>query len=75
MLYDYCERQRIPFQRIGKIIVAANDNELEKLLAIQVQAEKNGVPDLRIIDNPEMRDLEPEVAGALASQPPYLPSR
>jgi L-2-hydroxyglutarate oxidase LhgO len=66
MLYDYCERQHIPFQRIGKIIVAADDNELEKLLAIQAQAEKNGVPDLRIIDNAEMRELEPEVAGRLA---------
>lgn len=66
MLYDYCERRRIPFKRIGKLIVAADDNEQEKLLAIRAQAEKNGVRDLRLIEKAEINRLEPAIEGHLA---------
>jgi len=63
MLYDYCERHHVPFKRIGKLIVASDKAEREKLLAIQVQAAKNGVTDLRLVDRDEIQKLEPAVTG------------
>ena len=66
MLYEYCEQRHIPFQRIGKLIVAAHEEEQERLLAIRTQAEKNGVMDLRLIEQAEIRELEPAIVGQLA---------
>jgi L-2-hydroxyglutarate oxidase LhgO len=61
MLYRYCEERHVPFQRIGKLIVAAHDNEISRLRAIQSQASRNGVNDLELIDQAEVRKLEPAV--------------
>ena len=66
MLYEYCEQRHIPFQRIGKLIVAAHEEEQERLLAIRTQAEKNGVMDLRLIEQAEIHELEPAIVGQLA---------
>ena len=66
MLYDYCEQRHIPYRRIGKLIVAAHEEEQERLLAIRTQAEKNGVMDLRLIDRAEIREIEPAIVGDLA---------
>ena len=66
MLYDYCEQRHIPFQRIGKLIVAAHEEEQERLLAVRSQAEKNGVMDLRLVEQAEIRELEPAIVGDLA---------
>lgn len=65
MLYDYCERHHVPFQRIGKLIVASDETEREKLLAIQAQAAKNGVTELRLVDRDEIQELEPAIIGHL----------
>ena len=61
MLYRYCEERRIPFQRIGKLIVASDDNEISNLRAIQSQASRNGVNDLELIDQAAVCRLEPTV--------------
>ncbi len=61
MLYRYCEERHVPFQRIGKLVVAAHDNEIPRLLAIQLQASRNGVNDLELIDHAAARRLEPAV--------------
>ena len=50
MLYAYCEQRHIPFRKLGKLIVAAHEDERERLLAIRSQAEKNGVMDLRLVE-------------------------
>ena len=66
MLYEYCEQRHIPYRRIGKLIVAAHDEEQEMLQAIRAQAEKNGVMDLRMLEQAEIRELEPAIVGNLA---------
>jgi L-2-hydroxyglutarate oxidase LhgO len=66
MLYRYCEERHIPFKRIGKLIVASHDDELVRLDAIRTQAVKNGVTDLRLIDEAAVRELEPVVEAKTA---------
>jgi len=66
MLYDYCETRHVPFQRLGKLIVASKESEKERLLGIREKAENNGVTDLRLVERDEIGQLEPAVAGELA---------
>lgn len=60
-LYKYCEERHIPYQRIGKLIVASDIAELPKLDAIRSQAQRNGVDDLQLIDRARALALEPQV--------------
>ena len=66
MLYDFCEARHVPFERLGKLIVASKESEKERLLGIREKAENNGVTDLRFVERDEIRQLEPAVTGELA---------
>jgi L-2-hydroxyglutarate oxidase LhgO len=61
MLYALCDEYRIPVERMGKLLLAADDSELERLYAIQAQAQKNGVDDLQLLSAQEVQELEPTV--------------
>jgi L-2-hydroxyglutarate oxidase LhgO len=58
-LYQYCREHGIPHRNCGKLIVATNPKEAEKLQSIRAHAEANGVDDLRTLSGAEARALEP----------------
>ena len=60
-LYAYCEREGVPHQRIGKIIVATRAEEIATLEHLKAQAEANGVHDLVWLDQARAHDLEPQI--------------
>ena len=64
LLYAYCDHHRIPFERIGKLIVASGDGELERLNAIHEQAQKNGVDDLQQLSARQVQEIEPAIVCA-----------
>ena len=66
MLYDFCRDYGIPHKRCGKLLVAANEGETDKLAEIKTQAETNGVDDLVWLSGTEARALEPELVAARA---------
>src|ERR1044071_9934085 len=45
MLYEYCRERGIPHANCGKLIVATNQEEADRLVGIQARAAANGVPD------------------------------
>jgi len=61
LLYEYCRERRIPHQRIGKVIIAASDEECATLEAYFQRAKDNGVADLKKVSREQMRRLEPEI--------------
>jgi L-2-hydroxyglutarate oxidase LhgO len=61
MLYAYCAAHHIPFNRLGKLIVASGEDEYARLEAIRAQARRNGVDDLRMLSASEAHELEPSV--------------
>lgn len=61
LLYDYCDRRHVPYNRLGKLIVATSGEHLEVLRGYQRQALRNGVGELRWLDRDEALSLEPEV--------------
>lgn len=65
-LYRYCEANGIGHRRCGKLIVAANPAEHERLSAVEQAALANGVDDLRWLDAHQVRALEPALACSAA---------
>jgi len=66
LLWERCERLRLPSRRCGKLVVAVEESELTALRALAENAEANGVPELRLLDAAELAELEPEVRGHAA---------
>src|SRR6185437_14972881 len=69
MLYEFCASHGVPHKKCGKLIVAANEAELDKIKAIEVQGGINDVEGLELIGGNAARALEPELSclGALLS--------
>ena len=61
MMYEYCEREELPHQRVGKVICASVPEEAPVLQTLLERGEANGVEGLRIIDADELRALEPNL--------------
>lgn len=66
---DFCREQSIPFERCGKVIVAVDDGEEQRLQAIYERGQANGI-DCRLIDRNELVQLEPHTAGHRAIHVP-----
>ncbi|MEJ7783525.1 MAG: L-2-hydroxyglutarate oxidase [Solirubrobacteraceae bacterium] len=62
-LYAFCEERGIAFQRCGKVIVATQPDELERLDELERRGEANGVAGLRRIDAEAITELEPHARG------------
>src|SRR5271163_2756217 len=66
MLYAFCREFGVPHKRCGKLLVAANRGEVDKLAALKAQAEANGVVDLVWLSGKEARALEPALVAERA---------
>ena len=58
-LYAFCQAFGVPHKRCGKLLVAVNAGEVDKLAALKAQADANGVTDLVWLTGHEARALEP----------------
>lgn len=69
LLYEYAKQKRIPHKKCGKLIVACEVGEVEKLEAIKQKARANGVNDLELLTAEQVHHKEPEIEcyGALLS--------
>src|SRR4029077_15524468 len=50
MLYDFCASHGVPHRRCGKLVVATNAGEVERLAPLHKQAQANGVEGVELID-------------------------
>lgn len=66
LLYKYCLEHDIPHRRIGKVIVAVTENEVEALEGYHQTALLNGVHSLEWLSEAELREREPNVHGVRA---------
>lgn len=70
LMYEYCERNAIPHERCGKLIVALSTDELPRLDELQARGIANAVPGLRRIGGAEITDIEPNAVGLQALHAP-----
>ncbi|MEM3005950.1 MAG: NAD(P)/FAD-dependent oxidoreductase [Candidatus Bathyarchaeia archaeon] len=61
MLYNICRENRIPHKRLGKLIVATNEEEMKTIGDLYRQGRENGAEGLEMIDEDGIRRFEPEV--------------
>ncbi len=68
-LYDYCRSHGIPHKRLGKLVVATAENEIEALDTLMETAKANGVEDLVRLSVEEAKEMEPRLTchGAILS--------
>ncbi|MGH2934719.1 MAG: L-2-hydroxyglutarate oxidase [Gaiellaceae bacterium] len=63
LLRAYCEARDIPLHACGKLVVALDGSELERLGELERRGTANGVPGLRRLEREELREIEPHAAG------------
>jgi len=66
LLYELCQKHGIGHRRIGKIIVATGDAEVNELEKLWERGKSNGVRGLRMLSRQELSNLEPNVRGIAA---------
>lgn len=71
LLKDYCEERGLPYQECGKLVVARDASELDRLDEIERRARANGVPGLRRLGADGIREVEPHVRGVSALHSPH----
>lgn len=73
MAESLCRDLSVPYEKIGSLVLAFSQSEMETVKQLYARGVENGVPDMRILSKEEVLEMEPEVsrdvAGAL-----YAPS-
>ena len=69
MLYDFCERHGVPYQRCGKLIVAQDDQEIGALEQLLAKGRANGAT-LDMVDQAFIKAREPHVRAKAAIYSP-----
>lgn len=59
---DFCQQHDIPYEQCGKLIVATDAQEQERLLALFQRAKTNDL-DVELLDDAALRDAEPNITG------------
>jgi (S)-2-hydroxyglutarate dehydrogenase len=66
----FCQENGVAHEICGKLVVAADETEVERLHALQERGAANGLEDLRWLDAEAMREIEPHVGGVAALRVP-----
>jgi glycerol-3-phosphate dehydrogenase len=70
MMYEFCEKHKVPYRHCGKLVVATNAQEAEDLAALKKKGETNGVEGLRLVGPEVIREREPHIRGVAALDVP-----
>lgn len=70
LLREYCQDRGLPYQEIGKLVVAVREDELGRMDDLYERARNNHVPELRRISRDEIREIEPHAGGVAALHSP-----
>lgn len=63
MLIDFCEKEEIPYELCGKIVVATQKEQLPILEGLYKRGIENGLTGLEKLSAGQMKEIEPHVAG------------
>ncbi len=59
---ELCQKLCVPFKRIGSLVLAFDEADMEHIKALYDRGNANGVPDLRLLTSSQVRELEPKVS-------------
>jgi L-2-hydroxyglutarate oxidase LhgO len=70
LAWQYLENKGIPYKQVGKLIVATDPSELGPLDDLWVRGQQNGIENLEMLDEREIREREPACRGIKAISSP-----
>ncbi|MFC6086116.1 L-2-hydroxyglutarate oxidase [Sphaerisporangium aureirubrum] len=70
MLREYCAEHDLPYEEVGKLVIASTHAERAGLRRIAERARQNGVPDIAELDAIGLREVEPNAVGVAAVHSP-----
>ncbi|HLB24954.1 MAG TPA: NAD(P)/FAD-dependent oxidoreductase, partial [Nitrospirota bacterium] len=70
LLYRFCEENSVPFKRLGKLIVASDEDEMPALEALYGNGGLNGVQGLEMMGKADVARMEPNVTAHSAIYSP-----
>ncbi|QUD90828.1 NAD(P)/FAD-dependent oxidoreductase [Phenylobacterium montanum] len=70
MMYAFLDSHGVPYAKCGKLVVATEDAEIERLEAIEKQAHINDVEGIAPLSAAQARALEPELKAVMALTSP-----
>ncbi len=59
---EICKKLDVPYNKLGSLVVAFSEKELETLNVLFDRGMKNGVPDMQILNQDELRKMEPQIS-------------
>ena len=62
-MVEFCQANGVAHEVCGKLVVAADENEVPRLRALMERGTANGVEGLRLLKPEQMREIEPHVGG------------
>lgn len=70
LLYEFCREKKIGHHKMGKFIVALNENEIKDLENLSEHAQANGVRDMVMLSPREIKKYEPHIRAQAALYSP-----
>jgi (S)-2-hydroxyglutarate dehydrogenase len=70
LLRAYCAERGLPLEECGKLVVAVDSSELDRLRELERRGTANGVPGLRWVEGDDLRAIEPAAAGVAGLHSP-----
>ncbi|MGW2292107.1 L-2-hydroxyglutarate oxidase [Streptomyces phaeochromogenes] len=70
LLREYCQERSLPYDEIGKLVMAVREDELGRMDNLYERAKNNHVPDLRKVSRDEIKEIEPNAGGIAALHSP-----
>ncbi len=63
LMYRFCEENNIKYEQCGKVVVAANKNEISSLNELERRGKENGLEGLKRLSPEEIKEYEPYASG------------
>ncbi len=63
LMYSFCEKNNIKFDRCGKVVVAVDKNELPALDELERRGNENGLKNIKRLYKEEIKKYEPHTVG------------
>jgi len=70
LLREFCEEHALAYDRCGKLLVALDETEQQRLPGLRDRATANGVPGVRLLAARELTAVEPHVRGVAGLHSP-----
>ncbi|MFA6597878.1 MAG: L-2-hydroxyglutarate oxidase [Ignavibacteriaceae bacterium] len=63
LMYQFCEENGIKYERCGKLVLASDENERQKLDDLEKRGKENGLTQMRRVPKEEIKNFEPYASG------------